>query len=292
MRVTMSHIMEMASEATSQSESQVAKASAQVTSGVAVNVPSDNLVDWEAGQRAQIRDTESTSRGSAITLAQGKMQASDSALTAITTALTTAKQLASEMANGTLDTAQRGAAANEAQALHDTILAAANAVGPDGTPVFSGSQKTTPFSANDTYNGDNTTQSLQVAEGQTIQLGVSGSVLTSANGGVDVLGTLTNLVNALTNNDDAGIQQAMIDLQKATTQVATAQGAVGAQEQALNSAQLARSSFETNLQGIVSKTLAADTVTAATALAQAQNGYNACTTVESVVQQLASKNIS
>ena len=291
MRVTQSYMLEMASTAASNAQSKVATASAEVTSGVRVNVPSDDLAGWEEGERASIRQSESTARGSALTLATSKMQASDSALTTISTALTTATSLANEMANGTLNASERQAAANQVQALHDTVLAAANTVGPDGKPVFSGSQTTTPFSSTNAFSGDSVEQTVEVSEGKSMTVGVSGSVLTAASG-VDVLGTLSNLVTALNGNNVAGVQTSLADLQTATSQVQSAQAAVGSQESALNDASDARSSFELQLQTLQSSSVGDDTTTAATALAQAQNGLAASETVEQVLQELAQKNIS
>jgi flagellar hook-associated protein 3 FlgL len=290
-RVTQSYMMEQAAVATSSAQSKVATASAEVTSGVRVNVPSDDLVGWEQGQRAGIRAAESTQRGTAITLATGKLQSTDGALSSISDALTTARSLANEMANGTLNAPQRQAAAVQVQALHDSVLASMNSLGSDGKPLFAGSQTGTPFSSSDVYSGDGVTQSVEISEGHSQSVGVSGTVFT-ASAGVDILGTLTGLVGALNSNSAAGIQTSIANLTTATTQIASAQGDVGSQEAALTAADSARSTFETNLAKVQSDSVGADTVTAASTLAQAQNGLNAAETVAQLIQQLAQKTIS
>ena len=129
MRVTQSYMMERAAAATTNAQSKVATASDEVTSGLRVTQPSDDLVGWEEAQRAGIRQDESTSRGTAISLGLDKLQSADSALSNINSTLTTAISLANQMANGTLNATQRSAAAQQVQTLHDQVLAAANKIG-------------------------------------------------------------------------------------------------------------------------------------------------------------------
>ncbi|HWE28151.1 MAG TPA: hypothetical protein VHB97_09125 [Polyangia bacterium] len=291
MRVTQTYMMERAAAATSNAQSQVATASDEVTSGLRVTQPSDDLVGWEEAQRASIRSSESSQRGTAITLGLDKLQSADSALGDINTTLTTAISLANQMANGTLNATQRASAAQQVQTLHDQVLASANTLGSDGKPVFSGSQSGTPFSSSDVYSGDSVAQTIEVSEGHSQTVGVSGAVLTSANG-VNVLGTLTALATALASNDTAGISQSITDLTTAQQQVSSAQADIGSQESALNAANDARSAFETQLTTLQTNAVGADTVTAASALAQAQTGYTAATDVAQLISQMADKNIT
>lgn len=291
MRVTQTYMMQQAETATSNAQSKVATASAEVTSGLRVTQPSDDLVAWEEAQRAGIREEESTQRGTAITLGLDKLQTADSALNDINSTLTTALSLANQMANGTLNATQRAAAAQQVQTLHDAVLASANTLGSDGKPIFGGSQAGTPFSSSDVYSGDSVQQTIEVSEGHSQAIGVSGAVLT-ASSGVNVLGTLTSLSAALASNNLAGINQSITDLTTAQQQVSSAQSDVGAQESALNAANDARSAFETQLTTMQTNAVGADTVTAASALAQAQTGYTAATDVAQLISQLADKNIS
>jgi flagellar capping protein FliD len=116
-------------------------------------------------------------------------------------------------------------------------------------------------------------------------------VLTAASG-VNMLGTLTALSAALASNNMTGINQSITDLTTAQQQVSSAQADVGSQETALNSANDARSDFETQLTKLQTDAVGADTVTAASALAQAQTGFTAATDVAQLISQMADKNIS
>jgi flagellar hook-associated protein 3 FlgL len=288
MRVTESRMMEVSARQAATAQSRVAEAGNDVSTGVRVHKPSDDVAAWAEAERAQIRSDASTARGSAIGRARSQLESSDGALATISSALVRGRELATQMANGTLDAGQRSAAAVEVAALRDTVLSATNQMDSDGNHLFAGSQGTTaPFSLAG-YTGDSVTRKLQIAEGQAASVRLSGIALTAAagGGGVSVIDTLTNLSNALAANNTGAIQSALADLAAATKQVSTARSDVGAQMTTLDSANDARATFEDTLSKQESDAIGADPNAAASKLANARNALAATQSVAQLIAQI------
>ena len=113
--------------------------------------------------------------------------------------------------------------------------------------------------------------------------------LTAAGGGanaIDVIPALQTLATALANNDTVGIQNALGTLTQAGTQITVAQSQAGDALASLNTANTARTSFETSLQATVSNAIDGDAVAQATALANASTALDAAQTVAARVIQL------
>ena len=285
MRVTESRMMQLASQHMSQAQSKVAESADAVASGVRVNKPSDDPTAWAAAERAKARETASTARGTAIGRAKSQLQATDGALGTIQTAIARARELANQMANGTLDSAQRSAAAVEVQALRDTVLSSANATDGDGLHLLAGSQGTTnPFTLA-AYSGDGAQRQIQINEMMSVRVRLNGLVLTAA-GGVDIIGVMNQLATDLSANNVAGVQTGLTDLATATTQLSTARGSVGAELSTLNSADDARMAFEEQLDKDQAAQVGADPIQAASQLAQAKNALETTQTVAQMITQL------
>lgn len=289
MRVTESRMMQVASDGVGKARDRAARAAQAASSGTRVNVPSDDPAAWAEGRRAELRQAASTGRGDSLGRARDHLAATDSSLGTIGTALARIKELAVETSNGTYDAASRRDAAVEVGQLRATILAAANATGSQGEYLLGGSQAAAPFSAAGAYGGDTLTSTVEVGEGQSVQIGVPGTVLTAA-GGTDVFATIDNLVTALQSNNAAGVQAALTPIDSIVGQVANARAQAGAQMSALDAADQARSALEVRLGDEKSRTLDADAVTAASTFAQAQNALAYARAVAGVVSQLAGKN--
>ncbi len=284
MRVTESRMMELSAAGMASARDRAAQAEQVMSSGVRVAQPSDDPVAWQEGERAAARTAMSQARGTAIGTATDHLQQTDTALSTIADALQSARSLAVEGANGALGPNEVAALASSVSALRDTVLAQANARDTDGEYLFAGSRGTTaPFSAAGAYSGDAATRSIELAEGQTAPVTVSGAALTSASG-VDVLGVLSSLATALQGNNVAGIQQAIGDLKTATDQVSGARAQAGAALGELRSADNARGQLELTLNTLQSRDVDADPITAASNLAQAKAALDAS---QAVAQEIA-----
>ena len=290
MRVTESRMLQVASDGVDQARNRAARAAQVASSGTQVSVPSDDPAAWAEGRRAELRATQSSARGASLGRAHDRLDATDATLGTIGNALSRIKELAVQAATGTTDAGGRAATAAEIAQLRSTILAAANATGGQGEYLLSGSQGgAAPFSAAGVYGGDNLLATVEVGEGQSVQLGVPGSVLTAA-GGTDFFSTIDNLVTALSANNAAGVQAALTPLDSLVGQVAGARAQVGAQMSSLDSANEARTALEVRLGDEKGRTLDADAVSAASTLAQAQNALTYARSVASVIVNLTGKN--
>ena len=80
MRITGNRLIDLAAASTSKSQSAVATASAQASSGMRVTTPSDDPGAWIAAQRTKLRQALSQGTGAAVTTGRERLGATDDAL--------------------------------------------------------------------------------------------------------------------------------------------------------------------------------------------------------------------
>jgi len=185
--------------------------------------------------------------------------------------LTSAQTLGVEGANGTNNTQNRQAIAQEIQGIQQEILGLANTT-YDGQYLFSGTATTTqPYVADPssvsgvTYNGNNNINSVEISEGQAMPINLPGSQLFS-NATTNVFQSLQDLYTALNTNGDVG--SATTEVQNALNYVSTQQTFYGNSVDRLNNAQTFLTQEQTQLSVTESSTLAVDMATAVTNLSQ------------------------
>ena len=142
-----------------------------------------------------------------ITTLQNSLQVADSTLNSVVTALSQAISLGVEGANGTLNDSNRQSIATQISGIKDQILALANTT-YDGNYLFAGTAVTTqPFTKDGgsasgvTYNGNGSTNSVQIGDGEYIPVNLSGSQVFTPSGS-DVFLALQGLVTALQSGGD------------------------------------------------------------------------------------------
>jgi flagellar hook-associated protein 3 FlgL len=269
-RITESRMMELAAAQVSDARDKAAQAQQVLGSGTKVAAPSDDPAAWADGQRAAIRQTMSQSRGQAMSMAVSSLQQTDSMLSQTSASLTQLGALATQGATGTLDANQRQGIAIQVRALKQVAIDALNQQGVDGSYLLSGTKgNVAAFSAAGVYQGDGTVRNLPIAEGDSAPGAVDGQSLTTANGGVDVLGVYDTLANALDANDIPTIQASLDTIKTAISQLSTLHTQVGSRLTALQSADDARQAFEINLASQHAAAVEADPVTAASNLTRA-----------------------
>ncbi len=279
MRVTESRMTQLASEAISKQREKMAEAGDELSTGVRVNRPSQDLSSWADGARARARAAMSDARGEAIGKSRDRLSETDRALDGVGGVLARARELATQLANGTYSAQERSDAVAELRDLRAAALAFANTQGPDGEYVLAGSASmTAPFNPGGAYLGDTTRREIEAGEGERIVANVPGSVLTAASG-ADVFATLDALQTALGANDLVGIRASLTPLSTTISQVASARSDVGERMSGLDAANDARQSFELELVRQHDRAVMADPVAAASELAQAQQAFEASRTV-------------
>jgi len=262
----------------SQSQEQIALQ--QMASGHLINMPSDNpagaasLVENLSEQNQTDQFQQNTSN------VEGLLQTADSTLSSLVNALNQAISLGVQGGSSTVSPQNQQQIAQQIQGIQTQVLQLAN-TSYQGNYIFAGTATTTvPFTADSTapdgvtYNGNNNTNSVEVAEGRSVQTNVPGSQIFQGAGG-DVMGALQQLVTALQSGDITSIGNA-------TTQVGTALNYVSQQRvfygnvmDQLTSNQSYLQQEQVNLQSQENTVDGVNMAQAATNLSQAQLTQNA-----------------
>lgn len=288
MRVTENRMLELAADQLMKNRERVANASAELSSGLRVGTPSDDVLGWSEGMRALVADADSKARGSTIDRAREQLSQVENALGDISNGLLRARELATQMANGTWSASDRQSVAAEILEIRKQIAASASVRGSDDEYLLSGSLSTSvPFDPLGNYIGDAEQRQIESGPGGLVEpSSVTAQGLTSLTGGVDVIPWLDALATALQANSQAGVQAAIDPIAKATDQTALLRSQVGNYLHALDDAQAARATFEQNLAKIKQRAVDSDPVAAATELAGSQIALQASQAVASMLNQL------
>jgi len=133
---------------------------------------------------------------------QNSMQVADSTLNSVVTALSQAISLGIEGSNGTLSASDQQSIATQVSGIESQVLALANTTYA-GNYLFAGTAVTTqPFTQDSsspsgvTYNGNGSTNSVQIGDGEYVPTNLSGSQVFTPSGS-DVFAALQGLVTAL-----------------------------------------------------------------------------------------------
>jgi flagellar hook-associated protein 3 FlgL len=252
----------------------------QVSTGKSVNAPSDN----PAASADMVANTIETGQVDQYTQnvsgVLSMMQTADSSLGSVVSALTQAVSLGTQGANGTTNSSNQQALAQQVQSILQSVAAQAN-TSYQGSFLFGGTNSTTtPYTADSssasgyTYNGNDDTNSVAVGDQLNVQVNLPGSQIFS-NSSNDVLGSLNSLVSALQNGNSTDIQTATTAVSSALNYVSTQRVFYGDAESQLNSQEtylqqetVSLSSQQTSLVGV-------NLAQAATELTQAQTANSA-----------------
>ena len=252
----------------------------QIASGKLINMPSDNpagaaaLVQNLAEQNSTDQFLHNTSS------VEGLLQTADSTLSSVVEALNKAISLGVQGGTGTVSLEDQQQIAQEVQGIQSQVLQLAN-VSYQGNYVFAGTATTTvPFTANPaapdgvTYNGNNNTNTVEIAEGRYVQTNLAGAQIFQGAGG-DVMGSLQQLVTALQSGDVTSIGNATTQLGTALNYVSQQRVFYGNTINQLTSNQTFLQQEQVNLQSQENTLDAVNMAQAATNLSQDQVTQNA-----------------
>jgi flagellar hook-associated protein 3 FlgL len=183
------------------------KANEIVSTGKRINNLSDDPVGLTQALnvRSAISNIEQMQRN--ISLGNSWLASSESALTNVEDIISDTKALCVQMANATTGSGERLSAAGTVQNMLDEIISLAN-THVAGNYIFSGSKTDiTPFSSNGTYNGNDKAFTIKIGKDASVEVGSDGDAVFG-----NIFTTMAVLKNALENNDVAGIQDAMSNL--------------------------------------------------------------------------------
>ena len=195
-----------------QTEAQQQTATEQLATGLRVNLPSDDPTA-AAEDVVNLSLQSSTDQYlKSTTDLEGMLQTADSSLSSVVTALNQAISLGVQGASGGLSAADLQSIGIQVQGIQSQVLQLAN-TSYQGSYLFAGTATSTaPFTANSSqpsgaqYNGNTGVNSVNIAEGQSLQVNVPGSqVFQGASG--DIFASLQQLTTALQSGNPTNIDR-------------------------------------------------------------------------------------
>jgi len=225
----------------------------QASSGLRINKPSDDPVDYARARRLRGDLAEVAQFQRNITSTRSRVGVSEAALSSAQDILVRARELAIEGSNGTLDAAARASLAKEVASLHQQLVSEGN-TRFGGAYVFSGyTSNTAPFKVSGSFaasppssptvafTGDPNEVQVDINEalrisstlnGQRVFMGDGNADGTPDAGKEDIFKVVSSLYDALVANDPAAVQSTLPRLDTALGQLSgerTRLGAVGSQ---------------------------------------------------------------
>ena len=162
-------------------ESSISETQNQISSNESFTTASENPVaagDVNTYAQALAQSQQYAANG---TSAQTNLNTESSALTQVTNQLQSLRDLALEANSGTLQTSDRTGISSQIVQIQNSLLALANTQNGSGDYIFSGfATQTQPFaltSTGATYSGDQGTQQVPIAAGQTVATGDNGDAV-------------------------------------------------------------------------------------------------------------------
>jgi flagellar hook-associated protein 3 FlgL len=269
-----------------QIQQRVQRAQQELTTGLKINSVSD-----APDQIAELWQTRSSlSQVQQIQSNLGQVQTetntAESVLQSATTLMDRAATLGAQGANGTTDAQTRQALAGELGSVLEQLVSTANTT-VQGRYIFSGNRdQTAPYSIDLTqsspisaYQGSPSTRQIQSGDGSLFSVGQTAQqIFDSPNAQQNVFVSVNNLRQALLNNDSAGINSAMSDVQNAGTYLNQQLAFYGTVQDRVTSALNFGQTYVTQLQSQLSGIQDADEAQAITEFTQAQTELQAALT--------------
>lgn len=288
MRITETRMLRLMSSQTMDTQSSIAKAGTQVSTGVAVQRPSDDPVRWADGMRTKLSMDRRDTHESTVERARDNLTRVDSALGDLVDGMSRIRELAILGGSDSYDASGRTAAAIEVGTLFESMLASANVRSIDGEYLLAGSNSDVPpFDPTGAYTGNDVARTIEVNDGTLKQAGVTGTVLTAAEG-VDVFGIITGVQAALEANDANATRGFLDDLVTSLEQLAHAHAEAGVTANSLDLSLGTLDDLEVSLAQSFEGSIGADPIEAATWLANLSNELEASRVVSERIVSLMS----
>jgi flagellar hook-associated protein 3 FlgL len=265
----------------------------EISTGLKVSTPGDDPV--AAQQVLQLKGAlqDGTQYARNITTGNAWLTQADSSMDEMGNVVTRAMEIAQEMASGTNTATDRASAASEVQQLKDQLIQLGNSQ-VAGKYIFGGfvSDKPPFDTATGAYVGTDDAVNMEVDRGTYVAIGYSGGKLLRGgtppgSSGADVIGTLNNLITALSSNDTAGIQGTLPALDASQDQILAARADVGARMNRVQNASDNLDSMKVSLNAVISDNQNADLAQVASDLVSQQTAYQAALAASAKTSQLS-----
>jgi flagellar hook-associated protein 3 FlgL len=269
-------------------EQRLADTNRQISSGLKISQPSDAPDQLAPLLQLHADEAHNQQIESNLTLAQSEAQAADSTLASAIQLMDRAVTLGTQGATSTLDDSSRQSLAQEVQSLEQQMVSYSQTT-VQGRFIFSGDQDTQPSYAYDASATDGVDQLQTVTATRQVEDPAGGSFTPgesaqnifdhrNADGTTatdNVFAALSGLVTALQSNDPQSIQQAVSNIEAASSHLNTAEAFYGTVENRIQDGQTFASQYDTQLQTQISQKQDADVAAEAIQLTQAQTQLQA-----------------
>ncbi len=252
----------------------------ELSSGKRVNVPSDDPLAAAQMVANQAQASRADQYLQNIDTLTSQMQTASTALGSAVTALTQAVDLGVQGSTGTVSSANRQEIVQSLQGIQAQLVQLAN-TSVSGSYLFGGTATTAaPYTLDSaspsgvTYNGNNGTNTVQIADGLTVQTNLPGSQIFQSSG-QDAFAALQGLISALQSGTASAAQTATTQLRAALDSVSGQQIFYSNAVSQLNSTQTFLNQEQVNLTSQANNLVGADISKVATDLTQAQTAYSA-----------------
>ncbi len=241
MRITQSMLARVGIDQLSLQRNRLARTQEQAATGLRINRPSDDPVDYRATQRLKDSLSQNGRFMRSIDLARSRFRTTEQAMADSFDVVSLARATAVEAGNSSNSgTSTRAALRVKVEQLFDQLLSHSNARAPGGGYVFSGRTSDTEsfvqagtFVSGSppptvTFTGDASAIDVEIDEGVYVDVTADGSQVFQ--GSVDVFAVLGDLWTGIDQGDNALIQGALGDLQLAEQQLSLERSQIGGAE--------------------------------------------------------------
>jgi flagellar hook-associated protein 3 FlgL len=276
-RVTFQRIHDGVDAINSASE-RFATAQEQVQTGKRIHTASDDPIAMRRviEGRAEIATLDSYSRTGDS--AAARLAAIDTTLGAMVDKLTSASVAASGARGTAADANTRASLAATLSGLRDSLVADLNNKF-QGTALFAGAESlSTAYAVVAgawTYQGDQTTVSIEVSDGRSVVIGLDGESIAKGSDANDLFTEFDALIAAVQAGDDPGMQAGMDALDRAFQRVTRAHSLVGADQKSVDEEQQRVSDLRIASLRRVSKSEDVNLAEAITEMSNAQTAFEA-----------------
>ena len=275
MRITETRMIQMMAGRTMEAQSGIAKAAAEVSTGVAVSRPSDDPMRWADGMRTKLSMDRRDVHESTVERARDNLTRADVAFAELINGLSDVRELAMAGTNGSASDHGMTTAALEIGAILESMIATANVRSIDGEFIFAGTNSNVPpFDNNGVYQGNDIERQIEVGEGVYKQASVTGSLLTAASG-IDIFDIVTQVRDALAAGNNALAFPLLTDLDAGIEQLAQGQAEAGVAANSLDDSIDTLIELEVSLAESFETSVGADPIESATRLAGLSNQLEA-----------------
>jgi flagellar hook-associated protein 3 FlgL len=282
-----------------QTETQLQQATAQISSGIAIEQPSDNPAAIPEILQTETAISNNKQIQSNLTNVTSEVDTADSALQTAVQAVQNAISAATEGGSSTATADTRATLAQQVAGIQQTLVGIAQTT-VNGSYIFSGDQDTQPPYQLDPSQPegvlqlvtDSSTRTIQSVDGTSFAVALTAQQIfdaknpdgTPASG--NVFAAIQNLETALTNNDTAGIAAAQDSLQSASSYLNDQLAFYGGVENRIQEATDLAQKFQTQQQTELSNLQDTNVAATATELSQLQVQQEASMSAEANIQQM------